>query len=377
MSRANTALLLTGGGARAAYQVGALKAMATFYPRNQGSPFPILCGTSAGALNATALACYASSFHLGVRKLEWIWRRFETRHIFSFVPSQILRRLLLEGTVGLVRPTPNPAFQLFSHAPLRRLLDQFINYERIDDNLLYGSLEALAITASDYQSGLSTTFFQGRPHHQPWERARRRGISSVIGTDHLLASAALPFVFSPLQIEGHYYGDGSIHQLSPLSPAIHLGAEHILAISLDSPQRSRDPLHNLTSSDIASHLLNTIFSDTLNSDLERLGRINRTLALLPEREHRRLGLRQIETCVLRPSRDLDALALPFLPELPGPVRRLLRVLGVKGDEPSTLASFLTFAPGYCQTLIQIGYEDTLAARERLAPFLGLAQEMAG
>lgn len=371
MSRPNTALLLTGGGARAAYQVGAIKAIAELYPRNIGIPFPILCGTSAGAINVTALACYASCFQLGARKLEWVWRRFETRHIFTFFPGQVLRRLLFEGSAGLIRPTPNPAFNLFSHDPLRRLLDQLIDYERIDDNLLYGTLEALAITASDYYGGQSTTFFQGRPDHLPWERARRRGVRTVINTDHLLASAALPFVFPPLMIEGHYYGDGSIHQLSPLSPAIHLGAEHILVISLDTPHKERPHSHSLTSSEIASHLLNTVFTDTLNSDLERLWRINKTLAMLPRRERERLKLKSVETCLLKPSQDLDELAIPYLPRLPVHVRRLLRILGVKGDEPSTLASFLMFHPGYCQRLIRLGYEDTLADQERVCAFLDL------
>ncbi|HAU4903361.1 TPA: patatin-like phospholipase family protein, partial [Aeromonas hydrophila] len=158
MAKPNTALLLTGGGARAAYQVGALKAIAEFYPRNLGIPFPILCGTSAGAINVTALACYASCFHLGVRKLEWVWRRFETHHIFDFHPGRLLWRLMYEGSAGLINPHTNHAFHLFDNAPLRRLLDQLIDYHRIDDNILYGSLEALAITASDYDDGLSTTF---------------------------------------------------------------------------------------------------------------------------------------------------------------------------------------------------------------------------
>jgi len=149
MARPNTALLLTGGGARAAYQVGVLKAVAELYPRNIGIPFPILCGTSAGALNITALACYASCFHLGVRKLEWVWRRFETHHIFDFHPCQLLWRTLYQGSAGLITPQSNRAFHLFDNAPLRRLLDQLIDYHRIDDNILYGSLEAIAITASD------------------------------------------------------------------------------------------------------------------------------------------------------------------------------------------------------------------------------------
>ncbi|WP_421236986.1 patatin-like phospholipase family protein [Aeromonas jandaei] len=373
MARPNTALLLTGGGARAAYQVGALKAVAELYPRNLGIPFPILCGTSAGAINVTALACYASSFHLGVRKLEWVWRRFETHHIFDFHPGRLLWRLMYEGSAGLINPDTNHAFHLFDNAPLRRLLDQLIDYHRIDDNILYGSLEALAITASDYDDGLSTTFFQGRADHHPWERARRRGVRTLLTSDHLLASSALPFVFPATHIGDKFYGDGSIHQLSPLSPAIHLGAERILLITLDPPAHSAPTHHHghLTSSNIASHLLDTVFTDTLNSDLERLWRINQTLDLIPERERNRLKLKRVETCVLKPSEDLDAIALAYLRKLPMQLRRLLRVLGVKGDETSSLASFLMFYPGYCQQLIKLGYRDTLREQARVSDFLGI------
>ncbi|MFC5704968.1 patatin-like phospholipase family protein [Aeromonas eucrenophila] len=377
MARPNTALLLTGGGARAAYQVGVLKAVAELYPRNLGIPFPILCGTSAGALNITALACYASCFHLGVRKLEWVWRRFETHHIFDFHPCQLLWRTLYQGSAGLISPDSNRAFHLFDNAPLRRLLDQLIDYHRIDDNILYGSLEAIAITASDYDDGLSTTFFQGRAEHQPWERARRRGLRTLLTSDHLLASSALPFVFPATRIGERFYGDGSIHQLSPLSPAIHLGAERILLVTLDSPhQGSTAPRQgHLTSSNIAGHLLNTVFSDTLNSDLERLGRINQTLSLIPERERNRLKLRQVETCVIRPSQDLDLLALDYLHKLPTQLRRLLRVLGVNGHESSSLASFLMFHPGYCQQLIKLGYQDALNERQRIEAFLDIEERI--
>ncbi|MGL5200120.1 MAG: patatin-like phospholipase family protein, partial [Aeromonas veronii] len=262
---------------------------------------------------------------------------------------------------------------LFDNAPLHRLLDQLIDYHRIDDNILYGSLEALAITASDYDDGLSTTFFQGRADHHPWERARRRGVRTVLTSEHLLASSALPFVFPATRIGEKFYGDGSIHQLSPLSPAIHLGAERILLITLDPPAHSAPTHHHghLTSSNIASHLLDTVFTDTLNSDLERLWRINQTLDLIPERERNRLKLKRVETCVLKPSQDLDTIALAYLRKLPLKLRRLLRVLGVKGDETSSLASFLMFYPGYCQQLIKLGYQDTLREQERVVAFLDI------
>lgn len=200
---------------------------------------------------------------------------------------------------------------------------------------------------------------------------------TLLTSDHLLASSALPFVFPATHIGDKFYDDGSIHQLSPLSPAIHLGAERILLIALDPPAHSAPTFRHghLTSSNIASHLLDTVFTDTLNSDLERLWRINQTLDLIPERERRRLKLKRVETCVLKPSQDLDTIALAYLRKLPVHLRRLLRVLGVSGDETSSLASFLMFYPGYCQQLIKLGYRDTLNERARVEQFLGIEEVM--
>ncbi len=194
MARPNTALLLTGGGARAAYQVGVLKAVAELYPRNLGIPFPILCGTSAGALNITALACYASCFHLGVRKLEWVWRRFETHHIFDFIPASCCGAPCIRARPVSSAPRATTPSTCSTMPPLRRLLDQLIDYHRIDDNILYGSLEAIAITASDYDDGLSTTFFQGRAEHQALGgagQAARPAHPAHLGSPAGLGSTAL------------------------------------------------------------------------------------------------------------------------------------------------------------------------------------------
>src|SRR5690554_5988888 len=206
------ALVLTGGGARAAYQVGVLKAIAECYPRGQAIPFPILCGTSAGAINATGLACYASCFHLGVRKLEYVWRHLRTEQVLRLQAGRVLGHSLRRMLLGLAGKPSQTRLSLFDNSPLERLLEKLIDFQRIDNNLLYGALEVLAITASNYGTGDSTTFFQGRPYHQPWARAGRSGRASIIATPHLLASSALPFVFKPCKLQNHYFGDGSIHQ---------------------------------------------------------------------------------------------------------------------------------------------------------------------
>lgn len=363
-------LVLTGGGARAAYQVGVLKAVAECYPRGHAIPFPILCGTSAGAINATALACYASCFHLGVRKLEYVWRHLNTHKVLRLQLGRIVThsaKSLIKGALG--QPA-QMAMPLFDNSPLERLLETLIDFQRIDNNLLYGALEVLAITASNYNTGDSTTFFQGRPYHHPWARAGRSGRSSIIATPHLMASSALPFVFKPCRLQNHFYGDGSIHQLNPLSPAIHLGARRILIVSLAHEEQDSALLSgNPSSSDIAGHLLDTIFTDALTSDIERLQRINSTIALVPERKREQLALRHIDNLVLQPSQNLDELTHKHFHRLPGNIRAVLRLFGVEAGDATGLASFLLFEQEYCRELIDLGYKDTRARMEEVCLFL--------
>ncbi|MDP5291633.1 patatin-like phospholipase family protein [Oceanimonas sp. CHS3-5] len=370
------ALVMTGGGARAAYQVGVLKAIAECYPRGHAIPFPILCGTSAGAINATALACYASCFHLGVRKLEYVWRHLRTHKVLQLQLGNIASHSVKSLVKGMLGKPTQMAMPLFDNSPLERLLETLIDFQRIDNNLLYGALEVLAVTASNYNTGDSTTFFQGRPYHQPWARAGRSGRSSIIATPHLMASSALPFVFKPCRLQNHFYGDGSIHQLNPLSPAIHLGASRILIISLAHDEQEAGQLSsNPSSSDIAGHLLDTIFTDALTSDIERLQRINSTIRLVPERRREQLSLRHIDNLVLKPSKNLDELTLRHFNRLPWNIRTLLRLFGVEAGDATGLASFLLFEQEYTRELIDLGYTDTKARLEEVCLFLGLDVEL--
>ncbi|MFP2770662.1 patatin-like phospholipase family protein [Oceanisphaera sp. KMM 10153] len=366
------AMVLTGGGARAAYQVGVLKAISECYPRGQPIPFPILCGTSAGAINATALACYASCFHLGVRKLEYVWRHLHTEDVLRLQVGKIVTHSLKSLVSGMFGRPTQMALPLFDNSPLERLLEKLIDFQRIDNNLLYGALEVLAVTASNYNTGDSTTFFQGRPYHQPWARAGRSGRSAIITPPHLLASSALPFIFQPSRLQNHHYGDGSIHQLNPLSPAIHLGASRILIVSLASDEADSGNLpSDPSSSDIAGHLLDTVFTDALTSDIERLQRINSTIRLVPERKRAQLSLRHIDNLVLKPSRNLDDLTHRHFHKLPFNIRALLRLFGVNAGDATGLASFLLFEQDYCRELIELGYQDTQPRLEEICHFLAV------
>ncbi|WP_026972156.1 patatin-like phospholipase family protein [Aliagarivorans marinus] len=371
--QARVALVLTGGGARAAYQVGVLKAIAELYPRNHATPFAVLCGTSAGAINATALAVYASCFRLGVKKLEYIWRNFHCHHVFRTDMRLVVGRLSAVMFKGLRADYAGDlSFSLLDNQPLGDLLNRYLNYQRIDANIAKGYLQALAITASSYADGRSLSFYQAPAHQQDWQRHRRYGSRTQIHTSHLLASAAIPMIFPAIRVGQHFFGDGSIHQLSPLSPAIHLGADKILTIHLSQPGEL--DTHHLpqapNGAKIAGHLLDSIFSDTIDSDLERLQRINRNLSLLNPKQQTSLQLRPIDNMSIRANIDFEALSHEYYCELPRSGRLLLKALGVKQDKPSALTSFIMFENGYTNRLIELGYRDACKQQAELQAFLG-------
>lgn len=369
-------LVLTGGGARAAYQVGALSAITKFIPRNHGIPFPVICGTSAGAINSTALACYASCFHLGVKKLEWFWKNLKTNKIYCSdgvrAFGHIFSGMLASFQADYANKT---ARSLLNNAPLRVLLNAEFNYRKIDENIFKGYLSAISITASSYSSGDSISFYHGSNDIEPWQRAKRIGKRSRINSDLLLASSAIPLVFPSVKINREHYGDGSIHQLSPLSPAIHLGAEKLLIIGVEQP---KEPIHQMennphppTTSTIAGHLLDTIFADTLQSDLERMNRINDTLSLINPEDKKTHCLKKIDSLLLNPSHDFNNIAVDYFYDLPLSIRILLRSIGITNDSDSSLVSYLLFEKRFCQHLIQLGFEDTMEKEAEIRAFLSL------
>jgi NTE family protein len=366
-----TALVLGGGGARAAYQIGVLKAIVQFYPRNHGIPFKIICGTSAGAINGTSIATHASCFHLGVRKLEWVWRNFRTEKVYSASMSGVLKHLskMLLMSVQDDKVNTN-AGSLFNSEPLRGLLNELINFSRIDRNIGSGALSALSIDTSCYNSARSVTFFQGSHNISEWQRDRRSGQRTQLNTDHLLASSAIPLVFPSVKLNQEYYGDGSVHQLAPLSSPIHLGAKKLFVINLESPhkQLSQELDHHPKTATIAGHLLDTIFSDTLNSDLERLERINNTLSLIPNEDSKKLPLTNIQTLVIKPSEDLSKLASRYYNEMPFAVRSMLRPIGINQQTDSSIVSYLLFERSYCSALIDLGYQDAMCQIDEIRDF---------
>lgn len=370
------ALVLGGGGSRAAYQIGVLKALAQFYPRNHGVPFKIISGTSAGAINATSLATHASCFHLGVRKLEWVWRNFETHKVYRSSLGGVLKHLGKMALKGLQDDRINTdAASLLDNSPLRKLLNQLIDFKRIDRNIANDALTALSIDASCYNDSRSYSFFQANDKIEDWHRARRMGLRTRLNTEHLLASSAIPMVFPSIKLNQAYFGDGSVHQLSLLSSPIHLGADKIFVINLDSPHKitNLELKYHPKTATIAGHLLDTIFSDTLNSDLERLERINTTLSMIPKENRAKLSLRPIETLVIKPSEDLSLMAARYYQDMPYTIKSLLRLIGLDRQSDSSIVSYLLFEKSYTSALINLGYSDAMAQVDEIKTFFGISQ----
>jgi NTE family protein len=375
--RPKVGLIMTGGGARAAYQVGVLRALSELLPDDVRTPFPIICGTSAGAINAAVLAVDAGDFRRGVRRLMTVWKNFRVQHVYRADPwgafSNSLRWVLTVATGGLFARRP---VSLLDNSPLAGLLAKHLDFDAIRRAIDTGQLTAFSITCSGYTSGQSVTFFQGGPGLEPWQRARRIGVPMPIAVDHLLASSALPFIFPPKQLNREYFGDGSMRQIAPVSPALHLGAERVLVIGVgrqlqQKPDRVQTEAYP-SLAQIAGHALNSIFLDSLEVDLERLQRINRTIEMIPADvlERNRYPLRKVDFRVISPSEELEPIAVAHAGELPLTIRVLLNTVGGMRRSGANLLSYLLFERSYCRALIRLGYKDTMDRKDDLVSFLG-------
>jgi NTE family protein len=372
-----TALVLAGGGARAAYQVGVLQAIKEILPDATANPFPIISGTSAGAVNAGALACHADDFGKAVDNLLDVWRNFEPRHVYrsdiAGVAANSSRWVAGLFFGAIVR---DRRISLLDNRPLAALLQRRLEFDRIAGNIAKGALDALSITCSGYTSGQSVSFFEGTPGLEGWKRSQRVGFATRIGVDHLMASSAIPFLFPAYKLNREFFGDGSMRQIAPVSPALHLGADRVLVIGTarirnEDPERTRGDTYP-TLAQVAGHVMNSIFLDSLAVDIERLERINRTISAVPRESLRQMGLtlHHVDVLVMTPSEPLDVIAVRHVRSLPWPIRFLLRSVGAMRRGGANLASYLLFEQGYCRELIALGYSDSMKRRDEVEAFLG-------
>jgi NTE family protein len=367
--RPKIALVLSGGGARAAYQVGVLRAIAERRPAGSPSPFALVCGTSAGAINAAVVAAGSRDFSAAVARLESLWGSLHAGDVYRAEPLRLAGRWV----ASLARKRWRPS-SLLDSSPLAALLARSVPFAEIGASLEAGVLEALAVTAMSYRTGMSVSFCQARPSVEMWEREQRRGVAAAIGVGHLMASSAIPFLFPPAAVDGEYYGDGAVRQVAPTAPALHLGADRILVVGVGRSgartpggEGGAQPSMAL----VGSQVLASIFTDALATDLEKVRLINAAVRqIAPDQLARSpVPLRDVGLMVVAPRVALEDLALRHARELPPGLRLMLGGLGGPGKGGAGLLSYLLFEPGYCRALVELGYRGGLARGAEIDEFL--------
>jgi NTE family protein len=372
------AIILTGGGARAAYQVGVLRLLAREFP--DAAP-GILTGVSAGGINAAYLAARQEPFVRKVENLAGIWDGIKIDDVFRVDIRDLASRSLRWGgrlLAGGKYPLP-PARSMVDTAPLRGLLARVLQSEPdgsiagIAQSLQAGWLRAVALTASSYTTGQSVTWVQTRDCRiATWERPQRKSVTCTLGVEHVMASSALPFLFPAVDVDGAWYGDGGIRLTAPLAPAVHLGARRVIAVSTRYARTDEEAARPAIAdypppAQVAGVLYNSIFLDRLDGDALEMQRINSLVARLPESA--RDGLRQIDLLLLRPSVDLGRLANEYEPELPRAFRFLTRGLGTRETRSNDMLSLVMFQGDYVRRLIELGEADAAARIGDIRRFL--------
>lgn len=369
-------LILSGGGARAAYQVGVLKAIHKILPKGHYNPFDVISGTSAGAINGVGLASYAENYRIGIKHLERIWLHFSPETIYRTDMAGVshgIFRVMRSLVMG--KRFRNDPVSLLNNQPLRDLLNDAIKFDQIQSAIDNGALHAVAVNCSGLESGESVAFFQGHYSITNWDRHRRVGKRTRITLDHLMASSAIPMIFPAVKLHGEYYADGAVRQLAPISPALHLGAEKIMVIGVsgNAHRRKEDvkpPSAYPSPAKVMGHMLNAAFLDSMEADVERLRRINRTLERIPESMRREadMELKPIQLLEINPSRSIDQIAGEHADEIPRALKLTLGGSGNAGQNGSGILSYLLFSRGFCKALIDLGYSDAMARKDEIRAF---------
>ena len=373
------ALVLTGGGARAAYQAGVVRALAEMWPKKE-MPFKVVTGISAGSINASLLAHYSDDFLAGSEKLWALWNTLRVDKVFrsdsvslARLVTFVLRDLALGSFIG--RPVSS---HLLDNRPLRELLLHNVDFDRIHAHVTSGQLHAFAVTTTNYHTGCAITFFDGAGDRPEWVRNNHLGWRRPIQVDHIMASSAIPVFFPAQKLDNAYYGDGSMRLLAPLSPSLHMGADAVMAVGIRRPkdpatlvELNRQPSNVISFADIAGVFLNAVFLDTLESDLDRLRRVNQTLREVNHDTRAALqhNFRVIPVESQQPSRDLASIASGHIERYPFLLKHLLRGLGAGRKRGRDVLSYLAFDYNYCGKLLRLGYKDAMERRDQLHTFM--------
>jgi NTE family protein len=354
------ALVLPGGGARAAYQVGVLAALAERLPDLE---FPILTGVSAGAINTIYLAAHPGPLPQAIAGLRAAWRELTSERVFRVRPGSLLgsaARWILASFLGR-RTGPTPLRGILDTQPLRQFLEAAIDVRGIQANINAGRLRTVALSATAISSGHSVTFVHGRGDEPAWHALTHSGLPGPLGLEHVMASAAIPILFPAVSLGGEFYCDGSVGQSAPLAPAIHLGARAAFVIAMKTRSREPGPVvvtrQYPSVAEVAGLLLDTIFQDQLEADADQLARVNSLLAALPAQTPAPLALRPVDLLMLRPRRDLASLARGHTTSLPKEVRRIVAGMGGQREGAAEFVSYLLFESNFTSQLIELGYED--------------------
>jgi NTE family protein len=372
------ALVLSGGGARGAYQVGVLKAVSDLARHYKiKAPFKIYTGVSAGAISAGFLASGADDFSTTADRLVQLWSGLTSENVFR-TDAVSLGKIGLQWMGGLSfggAGSSTPGKSLLDTTPLGSLIRDNMDFTQISKNIESGLIYALAVTALDYRQSTAITFVEGKTDHPEWRRARRQSENVKIQTEHILASSAIPLLFLPAQVDKRWFGDGCVRNSAPLSPALHLGASQLLIIGVRKVETTAYDQHVAETAHkppsvarIANVILNSVLLDGIEMDIERLNRINTFLEKVPKDLHDNLNFKPVDYIWVHPSEDIGQIAASMSSRLPRVIRYLLKGLGPIEDA-SEIVSYLLFEPDFCKKLIEIGYKDGMSQKEKISQFL--------
>lgn len=374
-AKPKTALILSGGGARGAYQVGVLKGLAEILPEKETSPFRILSGVSAGAINCSKLASDIEHFGNAVEKLTYLWSKISPDQVFK---TDFLS--LNKFSLGLFGEKKMNS--LLETTPLQELIEKFCDFDKISKNLKDEVIDSMIITANNYDRSSAISFIQTLEHHAVWKESRRQAQLATIGVEHIMASSAIPTLFPPIQIGKDFYGDGCVRNSTPCSPAIRMGAEKLFVIGVrtqldaekfkqwENRQHEKKTSPTPSMIKVLNTLLNAVLLDSVEQDVMRIERINRLARQVRKAKNHGAeedGLKVIPALCISPSQDIGDLARHHAHHLPRLIRMTISAFG-NLDEASEIISYLLFQPDFCKALINMGYNDALDSREQILNF---------